>query len=71
MLPSFFCFLFFREQLRMCFHVFRGILLVFPDPLLERIQGIEFLFRALKIQELHLPVYHALCLMLEDCFFES
>ena len=24
-----------------------------------------------KIQELHLPVYHALCLMLEDCFFES
>jgi D-sedoheptulose 7-phosphate isomerase len=22
-----------------------------------------------KIQELHLPVYHALCLMLEDCFF--
>lgn len=24
-----------------------------------------------KIQELHLPVYHALCLMLEDFFFES
>lgn len=24
-----------------------------------------------KIQELHLPVYHVLCLMLEDCFFES
>lgn len=22
-----------------------------------------------KIQELHLPVYHTLCLMLEDCFF--
>lgn len=22
-----------------------------------------------KIQELHLPVYHALCLMLEECFF--
>ena len=24
-----------------------------------------------KIQELHLPVYHALCLMLEDHFYES
>ncbi len=24
-----------------------------------------------KIQELHLPIYHALCLMLEDEFFES
>ena len=24
-----------------------------------------------KIQELHLPVYHALCLMLEDHFFDS
>lgn len=24
-----------------------------------------------KIQELHLPIYHALCLMLEDRFFES
>ena len=24
-----------------------------------------------KIQELHLPVYHALCLMLEDFFFET
>ena len=24
-----------------------------------------------KIQELHLPVYHALCLMLEERFFES
>lgn len=24
-----------------------------------------------KIQELHLPVYHALCLMLEDAFFEA
>lgn len=23
-----------------------------------------------KIQELHLPIYHALCLMLEDAFFE-
>ena len=22
-----------------------------------------------KIQELHLPVYHCLCLMLEECFF--
>ncbi|KAA3825378.1 phosphoheptose isomerase, partial [Bacteroides ovatus] len=22
-----------------------------------------------KIQELHLPVYHCLCLMLEDTFF--
>lgn len=22
-----------------------------------------------KIQELHLPIYHALCLMLEECFF--
>lgn len=24
-----------------------------------------------KVQELHLPVYHALCLMLEDTFFEE
>lgn len=24
-----------------------------------------------KIQELHLPIYHALCLMLEDYFFEN
>lgn len=24
-----------------------------------------------KIQELHLPIYHALCLMLEDTFFEN
>ena len=24
-----------------------------------------------KVQELHLPIYHALCLMLEDRFFES
>jgi D-sedoheptulose 7-phosphate isomerase len=23
-----------------------------------------------RIQELHLPVYHALCLTLESCFFE-
>ena len=32
-------------------------MLVFPDPLLERIQGIEFLFRALEVQELHLDVF--------------
>ena len=24
-----------------------------------------------KIQELHLPIYHALCLMLEDRFYEK
>ena len=24
-----------------------------------------------KIQELHLPIYHALCLMLEEAFFVS
>ena len=24
-----------------------------------------------KIQELHLPIYHALCLMLEEAFFEE
>ena len=24
-----------------------------------------------KIQELHLPIYHALCLMLERTFFEE
>ena len=24
-----------------------------------------------KIQELHLPVYHALCLMLEERFYEK
>ena len=24
-----------------------------------------------KVQELHLPVYHCLCLMLEDTFFEN
>lgn len=24
-----------------------------------------------KIQELHLPIYHCICLMLEDCFFDN
>ena len=27
--------------------------------------------RTFKIQELHLPVYHCLCLMLEKYFFEN
>ena len=28
-------------------------------------------YETYKIQELHLPIYHALCLMLEECFFKE